>query len=675
QASELLVSLKLVPLLQKRVEISSLELRNPRIELVRDAQGVWNFSSLGKQPAPSQPRPAARATPTPAQPAAPQPESQPAPRQFTLARLLIDDGQVAVTDDQKRQPRAVYDHIDLDLRDYAPGKPVKIDLAAHLPGGGKQELRLTGEGGPVQDDLLATNFAGQLKLDGVSLAGLKKFVNSAALADMEFVATGSTDLNNQAGVLAARGNITLQNLRVRGVDIGYPIAADFDISDDFNRDFLTIHRGALKLGSTPLDLKGTVNMGPTPAQLDVRARANNASIADAAKLAGAFGVAFNPGMQVDGNVDADLAVRGASSSPQMNGTVAARALVISGRQLPQPVHVTQVNLALTPSQVRSNEFVASTGSTSVRVAFTLDDYSTPRSAIDATLRAPNSQLGELISIGQAWGVRALDGMAGAGPVSLDVRVAGPLKDPAALNYSGSGSLQNASLTLPSFTRPLLVQNANLRFSQNAMNLENAAFSLGSTHATGQVSIRGLAPNATPQAQFALNADKFSVAEWQGLMRNPAVEKTTAALRLVPPAYADPKPEPPLLQRLTGGGTLNVGTVVYDQLLLTNLKATAALDRGVVRLDPVTANVAGGVESGTIVIDARPTPAAYAVNAKLSNVDANQLLSSISNLKQVLYGVLAANADTRFMGSTNGGSAGVARTLNGRLSLDLMNGKL
>ena len=51
QVSQLDVSVKLLPLLSKNIEIDSLELKRPRIELIRDAKGVWNFSTIGNAPA------------------------------------------------------------------------------------------------------------------------------------------------------------------------------------------------------------------------------------------------------------------------------------------------------------------------------------------------------------------------------------------------------------------------------------------------------------------------------------------------------------------------------------------------------------------------------------------------------------------------------------------------
>src|SRR5215467_2475181 len=41
---KLAVSVKFWPLLRKDLEVNSVELRRPHIELVRDSKGVWNFA-------------------------------------------------------------------------------------------------------------------------------------------------------------------------------------------------------------------------------------------------------------------------------------------------------------------------------------------------------------------------------------------------------------------------------------------------------------------------------------------------------------------------------------------------------------------------------------------------------------------------------------------------------
>ena len=60
-------------------------------------------------------------------------------------------------------------------------------------------------------------------------------------------------------------------------------------------DMIAIRKFALKLGSTPLEVSGTVNAKPTPAQDGLNVRATNVSIAEAAKPAAVSGVALSQG--------------------------------------------------------------------------------------------------------------------------------------------------------------------------------------------------------------------------------------------------------------------------------------------------------------------------------------------------------------------------------------------
>jgi hypothetical protein len=341
---------------------------------------------------------------------------------------------------------------------------------------------------------------------------------------------------------------------------------------------------------------------------------------------------------------------------------------VSGKGLPQPVRVGSLELQLSPQAIRSNSFSASTGGTTVTAQFTLAEYTTPRSSLDLALRTVNARVGELLNIAQAYGVSAVDGMSGSGSITLDLRASGPLKNSAAMTYAGSGSLESATLNLPQLTQALQVRNASIRFSQDSMVLDNMAASLGQTNASGTLTLRNF---AAPQVQFTLNADKINALEWQQMFSAGAPQKRAETRGLVPAAHAAGS-EQGLLAKATGSGSLAIGTVLYDQLTLTNVRSNATLDRGLIRLSPITAGLYGGNEVGTIVVDARATPITYTVSSKLQQVDANKLLSAVSPLKQTLYGLLAANANTNFTATS---SDQIARSLNGTLSLNLKDGKL
>jgi uncharacterized protein involved in outer membrane biogenesis len=406
QAQELDVSVKLLPLLHKAVEIDTLNLQRPSVELIKNAAGVWNFSTIGTTSKPSAPG-----------------EKQ----QFSLGKLEVTDGQVAITDQQDHKPRTVYDHINVILNDFAPDTPFTIDASVQLPGHGTQEIRLKGKGGPIaQSNPAATPFKGSLDLKDVSIADFQKFMQTPALANTDGVLSGHTNIANDSGRVSADGQMTVDKPRLRGVDVGYPITADYNLNDDLNSGLLKINKGTIKLGPTPLYVTGTVNSKPTPAQLDLNLKANNVSIAEMSKLAATAGTAFSPGTTVTGQVNADITARGPADKPALNGTIAGRDIQASGKDIPQPVQVKAVNLALTPTEIRSDNFPVTSGSTTVNTQFSLRNYTSKVPLVDATLKAPRAELPALLSMAKAYGVSGAEKLSGSGILSLDMHAAGPL---------------------------------------------------------------------------------------------------------------------------------------------------------------------------------------------------------------------------------------------------------
>ena len=670
QAQELDVSIALLPLISKKIEVNSLTLQQPDIELVRNAQGVWNFSTIGQPGGATQPRAPQR--PAPAQKPAPpnQPSSQPNAGAFELKNLRISDGQMALTDYQKRQPRAVYNNIDLSLSNFAPGKPFSVSATVHLPGAGSQVVSLDGTGGPInQSNMAATPFDGTLKLQQVALSAAQKFLNTPALAGTDATLSGDMKIRNQAGNIASSGTLKLQNPVIHGINLGYPIAADYDISDNLESDVLTISKGALRLGSTPLAIAGSMNLKPTPAQVNLQLKASDVSLGEVARLASAMGVAFAPGMNINGRLNADVHAQGTTKNPALNGAISARNLNISGKGLPQAVTVPAVDLAMTPTQVSSNDFTASTAGTKLSTQFTLTGYTGPAPDISASVRTSNAQVGDLLSIGKAYGATSLQGVSGSGTLSLNVHASGPLKNASAMKFSGTGQLVNASVNTPSLSQPLNVRSADLKFTQNSMTVDKLVASLGQSSASGNLTLRNF---AAPQVQFDIMSPKIDLVQLQQITAAKPAPAKRAAWSVVPRAYAAATSQPSILTRMTGTGTLIVGTILYDQLVLNNVRSNVNLNRGLITLSPLTAQVYGGQETGAIVLDARQTPMGVQVQSKLANVDANKLVSSVTSVKQTLYGLLAANTN---MGFAAASSADMARTLNGNFNLDLTKGRI
>src|SRR5262249_31937982 len=159
-------------------------------------------------------------------------------------------------------------------------------------------------------------------------------------------------IESQDGKLSVDGQMLMEKPRLHGIDIGYPFNADYDLRDDLTDNLLRINKGAIKLGPTPVFVSGTINSKSTPAQVDGTLKADDISITEAARLAAAAGMAFSPGTTANGRINANIQARGAADKPTLNGTLAGRDIQISGKDIPKPVQVKAINVALSPAEIR-----------------------------------------------------------------------------------------------------------------------------------------------------------------------------------------------------------------------------------------------------------------------------------------------------------------------------------
>jgi uncharacterized protein involved in outer membrane biogenesis len=645
-AEKLKVSVRFWPLLRSQVAIKSLELDRPRIELVKDQQGDWNINSLGH--------------------ASDTGSRKRASDELELEHLLITDGQVAVTDRQRHQPRAVYDHIDLDVSDFAADQPFSLKISALLPGAVKQAVLLEGRAGPIRADAARTPFDGRLHLDQVPTSAIAAFLNTQALTAIEAVVSGEAKVKNSDGKVDSSGTIRLDDLHVHNVNVGYPVTLNYAVSDDTGTGLVQFRHADAKLGSTPVTLEGWLSTRATPATMDLKLTTENAAIGEAVRLASALGVGLSPGADVTGQMNVNVEMRGPADHPIFSGRISARDLAISNKSLGQPVKVNAIELQLTPDAVRSNRFTAVCGSTSVFGSFAVSQYISPNSSINASLRAQHARLDEALNIANALGIPATNGVGGEGGLSFDVQVEGPARKLAQLTIAGKAKLQDATLKLPSLAKPLQIHHSDISFNAESTALQNLSVTAGQTNLRGSLTLKDL---AAPKVQFTLHADKANVADIQQFFRPPAGE---AAAATQGSSESAPQSESSLLSGVTGGGTITVDAIQYDNLLLSNTRSTLVLDRGVIQMNPITADLFGGRQSGAITIDVRPAQPVYSVKLTAEKVDANKLLSSVSSLNQILYGELGANVNATF---SSGSAEAIARGMNGNLELTLTGGRL
>ena len=163
--------------------------------------------------------------------------------------------------------------------------------------------------------------------------------------------------------------------------------------------------------------------------------------------------------------------------------------------------------------------------------------------------------------------------------------------------------------------------------------------------------------ATRNVNFNFDIDKVDVAALQQLS-GPSSGSGAGAKSSSPP--------------MTAKGSVHIGSLTSQGLVLTNIRADCNFDRGILTLAPMSAQVFGGTNNGSITIDTKPRTTPATLKLKLDNVDANQLLSATTSLKNTVYGVLGASGD---LSLNLGDASAMTRSLNGNLSLSLTKGRL
>lgn len=550
-ASQISVRVGLMPLLKKEIRVDSVRVLQPVVELIKNREGRWNFSTLGQTGA------SAAAADTGAA------------QGLALSDLRLENGRIGLTNQEDAKPRVQYDNIDISLKAYAPGKPFSLELAVRLP------------------------------------------ENLSAQASISALHDGNSGRLDMSSIQAKLGGLTLS-------------------------------------GSGHLLTKAD------PPALDCKLSTKQASITELAQAAAAFGQAFSKEMKVTGNLNADLHLTGPAGNPQATGEIALHKVEMSRSGWKQPVRVPNATLQLTPTAIRSNTFAVESGNTRLNASMTVEDY-TGKPWLNATLSTHQANLQELLHMAEAYGVSAAKDVAATGIINLDVKLAGPFAN---LDYSGSGSLENATLQLPSLNKPIQIRSTNLRFDEGRAVLDNLNASLGSSNLQGTLKLRNF---SSPEFEFNANINQLNIAELQQL----------ASTAPAAPANKGEAPASPL-RRMRGSGTLAAGKIQYSAFTLSNVRAQAALDKGVLRLDPVSADLFGGQQKGIISADMRGEDSAYGVQSRFERVNANELVSAATNLKNLLYGAMAAETNLQF--SPKPGTD-FARALNGTFQFQLNNGKL
>ena len=125
QADSVKIGVELLPLIfSKQIRIRGFSLLSPKVQLLRAANGTWNYSTIGKSGAST------------AQDA----DTKQAFPDLTVGHVTVENGRFTVGTQPAAgapagAPSRVYDQVNLEVKDFGFRNSFPFTVSAHLPGG------------------------------------------------------------------------------------------------------------------------------------------------------------------------------------------------------------------------------------------------------------------------------------------------------------------------------------------------------------------------------------------------------------------------------------------------------------------------------------------------------------------------------------------------------------
>jgi AsmA protein len=319
-AKSVKVGVEIMPLIfSKTLNVNDIVIDSPQVNLVRDANGEWNYSSLGGSAAKSQSA-AGAAAKAPAQSAPPAAQSGASSGgDLSVKKLELKDGKITVGSVGSSKV-STYDNVSVVASNVSLTSQFPVTVKADLPGGGN--FKVDGTAGPVnQANAQLTPLNAKLTVDNMNLAKTGFVDPSAGLG-------GNLDLNatiqSQNGVAATKGTATLSKalLVAGGSPAGVPVVVDFGTKYNLTKNSGVLEPSTLKIGSAVAHLNGTYEIPNDGAVVKIKVDSKDMPAKDLQAFLPALGINVPKGASLEaGTLNTDLDLNGPVNKLVTSGNV------------------------------------------------------------------------------------------------------------------------------------------------------------------------------------------------------------------------------------------------------------------------------------------------------------------------------------------------------------------
>jgi AsmA protein len=373
-AEDLQVNVKLLPLLRKDFQVKRLILHKPVIQVIRNKEGRFNFSTLGREKA-EQPKPSEKIAKDrePAVVAAPV---------LLIAVVDVSGGDVRYVD-RKAGTDFRANQIDFKVKDFDLHRPFSAVLAAALFSE-KQNFRMEAQIGPIaaHADFADVPLDGKADIESLDFGKLQSTlpaVRAALPKDLDvsgIITVKDLRLKGTLKKLSLKGALDGTGAALKFGDtlrkaVGIPLTVAADAQ--YGNGVLRLGQTKVKLYTMDLAANGEMNLGEA-AGLNLALASNRFSLEGWEKI-----IPLLQGYRVSGNVEVQKATiqgkLGKGATPQIQGTLLVSGASAQPPQFSKPIRDLDTRVDFTGQRATLKDMALTLGNSRIRLAAEIERFS------------------------------------------------------------------------------------------------------------------------------------------------------------------------------------------------------------------------------------------------------------------------------------------------------------
>jgi AsmA protein len=336
-AKEIRLDASLRPLIfSHEVNLRSLNIDSPQINIIRSQNGAWNFAGIVLSGGSARGENGGEQESSPGSPRTATAKMV----NIAISRFSIENGRVVVTVPPEDGPARLFEHVNIDASNFSPTSQFPLELSADITGGGT--VKFHGRVGPInRRDPTASAIDGQISIQHLDPLANGLFELEAG---MSFFADAEGRVAFDGDTLNSRGTARIERLQLHksAPALAKPLTLAYS-GTLLPKNFSTqIDDLTAEIGDASIHVKGTYKpAGPNPKSvpLILSVAGQSVSIDELQPLITAAAIHFpNGAVLKGGTLSMNLAVTGRPESLVIAGPIALDNTRLVGFDVSSKIH-------------------------------------------------------------------------------------------------------------------------------------------------------------------------------------------------------------------------------------------------------------------------------------------------------------------------------------------------